>query len=394
MQKKYDEFYSLIKPDLDASYKPVDVKNLVCSPNGHFPVDMHIHSKFSTDGYMDVNQIVSRCIENGVEYTSITDHNSFEYIKRLRMQEKHKAHKTYFSYDGVKIFTGVEVSCKMWLSKTNNLKLHVLCYGFDTESDNILMHMISRKEQDYTRARYYSLYYLAKKDPIYQTTFTEFKNFLAEQADRQTFTGRVHYFDTLDFYLSKGIPRDKIVDDLRGFDFNNPMHDHYTIDVVDLINAVHASGGYCVIAHPTLNLERHWGLFNKHIDKDKYFMTITNKLLSVGMDGIELANRNDAHSKIYNQIYAKSFLVSCGTDTHYFGTNSCSDIGKYHTEMNEQNIAQKLLELNSAKVAKEPTKRQLQYTTILDQHTYIDFNPKNNNAKNKDKYNAHERTKN
>ena len=95
------------KPNIEAKYKPTKL-SLQENDSISTPVDLHIHSKFSTDGYLEIDQIVKRCMEQGVEWASITDHNSFQAIKELRQSEKHKAHKTYFDYDGVKIFTGVE----------------------------------------------------------------------------------------------------------------------------------------------------------------------------------------------------------------------------------------------------------------------------------------------
>ena len=365
----YDEFYAYVKPNINAEYKPTNFN--IQENNTTIPVDMHIHSKFSTD--LEIEQIVKRCMEQGTEWASITDHNSFQAIKELRQSEKSKCHRTYFDYDGVKIFTGVEVSCIMHLSRTNNLKLHILCYGFDVDSDNILMEMLSLKDKDYTRARYYPLYYLSKQDQCYQTSLQEFKQFAQEQAIKEDFTGRIHLKDTVEFYEWKGIPKNKVINDLKGFDFTNPTRDSIKLDVVDVINATHASGGYCAIAHPTLNLERHWKLFNKHYDALKHFTLITNRLLEIGCDGVEIANRTDSLSTMFNKIYSDVFFRSCGTDTHYFGSNAHTDIGSFNIDMSNQNAVDKLLSLENAKNLGKPTKRQLQVSKIDNQNTYINF---------------------
>ena len=304
----YNDFYSYIKDDLTTQYTPIDKSKLIYNSNNSYPIDLHVHSKYSSDGYMTVEQIVKRCIENSVEWTSITDHNSFRAITELRQQEKNHAKATYFEYDGVKIFTGVEVSCRMFLSHSNNLKLHVLCYGFDTHYDSILNYMISSKEKDYISARYYSLYYLAKLNPKYQTTLSEFKEFEQTQASKADFTGRINFHDTIEFYKSKGFSSQEIEHDLKLLDFKNPTRDTITLDVVDVINATHASGGYCAIAHPVLNLHRHWSLFHKQLDQISYFKKITDRLLEVGCDGIEIANRDDIISQKFNSLYCKTII--------------------------------------------------------------------------------------
>ncbi len=370
----YDDFEKTVPNNLQVSYKPINIDEITQENNNY--IDAHIHSKFSTDGYMDIDKIVTRCIENGVEWASITDHNSFTAIKQLREQEKSKAHHTYFEYDGVKIFTGTEVSCKMALSPNNNLKLHMLCYGFDTDTDNILLNMIDLKDKDYTRARYYPLFYLSQKNKCYNTSLKEFKEFAKDSANKEDFRGRINFKETVDFYTWKGINKEKIEQDLKCFDFDNPARDLVTINVVDLINATHASGGYCVIAHPTANFERHRKLFNRQQEEYNYYTTITNKLLEIGCDGIELVNKDDKLTRNYNNAFARAFIQSCGTDTHFIDKKNGKDIGQYKTSMNQQTLIFRMLELEKAKSENRPTKRQKHISNIPNQNTYIDFSQK------------------
>ena len=39
-------------------------------------IDLHIHSTYSSDGELEVLQVVGACVENRVNTFSITDHNS------------------------------------------------------------------------------------------------------------------------------------------------------------------------------------------------------------------------------------------------------------------------------------------------------------------------------
>jgi hypothetical protein len=369
----YDEFYSHIKQDLTESYVPLDPNNIEQINKGYY-ADLHIHSHYSTDGYMKIEQIVKRCMENGVEWASVTDHNSFEAIKNLRKSERNNCHHTFFNYDGVKIFTGCEVSCIMPISEDKHIKLHVVCYGFNVDSDNIFLHLLSMKDKDYTRARYYSLFYLANKDAKYNTSLSEFKLFEDKQASKENFNGRINYQETLDFYKWKGIPEEEIVKDLQGFDFTNPERDRIRLNVVDVINAVHSAGGYCAVAHPTLSLEKYRINYCKNIRPIPFYTAITDKLLNVGMDGVEIANKTDDITKTYNRLYSDCFLRSLGTDTHYYGQNSRSDIGIYPNveDVKNQNAINRLLDLEKAKNLQSRTKRQKQTAKIDNQNTFVE----------------------
>ena len=45
-------------------------------------IDLHIHSTYSSDGELEVLQVVGACVENRVNTFSITDHNSVRARKK------------------------------------------------------------------------------------------------------------------------------------------------------------------------------------------------------------------------------------------------------------------------------------------------------------------------
>ena len=369
----YKEFYSSVANNLEYTVNKANHSSVFKPKESALGIDMHIHGKCSTDGYMEFADIINRCSQNNVEYISITDHNSFDAIKKLRQQEAIKAHPTYMEYDGVKIFTGVEVSCQMHLSRQDHLSVHMLCYGFDIEKDNILLHILSAKDKDYTMVRFYPLYYLISKNPIYATSLTEFKEFIKTLEFDHSFSGNLNYDTTIDFYKWKGIPEEQIKQDLQGFDFSNPMRDNIQLDVVDIINATHASGGYCVVAHPIKSFEKHRYAFQKHVPQHEYYSTLMDKLIEIGCDGVEYSNIADESSYHFNKEYSKTFITSCGSDTHSINQNN--DIGNYSKSIDGLNVSviNKLLELDKAKEHNEQTKRQKQLKQIDNQSTYISF---------------------
>lgn len=383
------DFYDIVQNNLIAEKKPI-VPHSFLDKKTNFDVDAHIHSKFSTDGYMEPYQIAQRCYDNGVRFASITDHNSFEAIKQLRQQDRKNAKYTYLNYDGVKIFTGTEISCRMYLNKNKSayLKLHMLCYGFDIENNNSpLIQMISEKEYDYTSSRYFPLYYLSSFDPIkYACDLKDFKDFCVEKINRKSFTGRINAKEAIDYYTWKGISEKEILADFAKF---SEVKDSINIDVVDLIKETHKCGGYCVVAHPISNLERFRNNFYKDYNDFQFAKNLTEKLLSAGCDGLEIANKDDALCRKYNDAFKDVFLHSCGTDTHYYDFDNFHDIGRYNTiDVTNENFTMRMLELEKAKSKRTLTQRQKLYDKNTIHNTNINIDKTfNNKNKNKGKHN-------
>ncbi len=81
-------------------------------------VNLHIHSTFS-DGEVEFCELISQAKKLGLEFFSITDHNSIEGYKTLREIPK-------------EMITGVEFDCFFDL----NLP-HILGYGVDVENEEL-----------------------------------------------------------------------------------------------------------------------------------------------------------------------------------------------------------------------------------------------------------------
>ena len=64
--------------------------------------DLHVHSKFSNDGEFDVQEIFDKCVSNGVETLSITDHNSIKGVIEA---------KSSCLNQGVEFIPGIEIDC-------------------------------------------------------------------------------------------------------------------------------------------------------------------------------------------------------------------------------------------------------------------------------------------
>lgn len=86
--------------------------------------DLHVHSEFSNDGELGVEDIVRKCIESEIRTLSITDHNCVRGI--------HKA-VTLCSRSGIDFIPGIEIDCIY-----QDIDLHVLGYQIDWESQEFI----------------------------------------------------------------------------------------------------------------------------------------------------------------------------------------------------------------------------------------------------------------
>ena len=80
-------------------------------------LDLHMHSNHSLDGKLDVNTILDKCAEKGLQVVSITDHDSCDAVLDID--------KTKF--EGTVIY-GMEADALV-----GKLTYDILCYDFDLE---------------------------------------------------------------------------------------------------------------------------------------------------------------------------------------------------------------------------------------------------------------------
>ncbi len=86
-------------------------------------IDLHTHTTYS-DGTWDVQTLLEKAKENGVELLAITDHDTVKAHLELKKND-------YSSYFNGKIISGAEFNCVF-----NNAKIELLGYNFDVEKMN------------------------------------------------------------------------------------------------------------------------------------------------------------------------------------------------------------------------------------------------------------------
>lgn len=84
-------------------------------------IDLHMHSKYSTDGCEELSYMLKQAEDLGLKYISITDHNSCLAYKDLKVKEVREL------YSG-KIITGVELNTKVL-----GIPIEILGYNIEPE---------------------------------------------------------------------------------------------------------------------------------------------------------------------------------------------------------------------------------------------------------------------
>lgn len=284
--------------------------------------DLHIHSIFSNDGELRVQELIEKCLKNKVSILAITDHNSVLAINEAL---------PICLNVGLDLISGIEIDCSY-----KGIDLHLLGYKIDWRSNDFvdLQKSIHRKVLDSFPEMIQNLEKVGI--PV------EAEEVL-EKANGQLPCGELiaEVLLTNPVYLSN----QRLLPYLRGGErgdmpYINFYHDFFAqgkpayvkinyMDFRDAIDLVISNGGIPIIAHPGLNL------------KGKEYLV--NELLEIGAEGLEVFN--NYHSANQIEYFAdlaiqKSILMTCGSDFH--GKNKpLIDIGKYQTNIRYDDYLQK-----------------------------------------------------
>ncbi len=98
--------------------------------------NMHIHSEYSWDCEMKLEDIARILVENGVKYAGITDHVEFDredmmYVRRKFSQRDHEINRLNEQYQGkLTLLQGVEISEPHWYPEQVKMLTDVFAFDF------------------------------------------------------------------------------------------------------------------------------------------------------------------------------------------------------------------------------------------------------------------------
>jgi len=261
-------------------------------------IDLHTHSYYS-DGALSPRDIVSRAINAGCNYLSLTDHDSVEGIEEAEKFAKNSE---------INFIKGVEISAKY-----NSQSIHIVGLGIDSNEKSLLEGLYKNNQVRINRAKKIS-------DGLSKVGIhCAYEK--ARMLSRTDYLTRTHFAQML--------IKEKVCHNISSV-FKKYMTGKKPGSVrvewsstIDVIKWIHQAGGIAVLAHP-----------------HRYKMSLTKlrklarDLKMEGLDAIEIVNSFSKHEDI---AIAKKIadenklLYSCGSDFHGWSSQTIEigNIPKY-----------------------------------------------------------------
>lgn len=274
--------------------------------------DFHIHSNYSSDGELEISDIISQCLTRKIDCFSITDHNSVKGINEAvpRAQEA-----------GIGFVPGIEIDCNY-----EGINLHVLGYHINGESKDFL-----QLEEDVSSKVMNSFTEMISN--LNKLGFIIDADSVLAKADGKLPTGELiaevmlgdkkFYSPLLSPYMAGGERSDMpyINFYLDYFAQGKPAFVSIAyMSYSNTIEIIRDNGGIPVVAHPGLNLNSR--------------ETIVEALLDKGAEGLEVFNNYHTTEQMnyFAAVVQKgSFIMTCGSDFHG-KTKPLINIGQFKFE--------------------------------------------------------------
>ncbi len=317
-------------------------------------VDFHTHTKRS-DGTMSPFELVEEAWASGCGALGITDHNTFAGCREVLKANGKPLNTAYFNHKGMFIIPGCEFT--VVVSKVNNksnhpTKLHLLAYGCDLTEDSPISKLATLKAENDRLVDLGKLDYILKEKKLDSVIPDRLiKEYINEKRLDDPGYNSLNKNDTMAFFgwvrkvddktlKNLGLPlalRERInvaLDDAGLMAKSNralnklyrkaPTASRLVLELTDVVDLIHASGGVALVAHPKVN-------FVRTFEQER----LMEECMLAGVDGFETAKygRNswfvELMERAKNKLgITKEFLESVGTDTHQKGPDGHANIGK------------------------------------------------------------------
>lgn len=286
-------------------------------------IDLHMHTFYSDDGEFSPKDIVEFCLNKGLKYFAIADHNSTKGVEEGMAYSEGK---------GIEIIPGIELDCT--IEGTN---LHVLGYGIDYKSEDFLKleEGIIAQEQEASKRRMEKVRALG----------IHFSQEVIDKLSRNgVVNGEMIAEAAMEFDKERKNPL--LAPYFQGGNrSDNPFVNFYWdycsqgkpayekinyISLSEAIDIINRNGGIPILAHPGNNVK-----------EDR---KILDKIIESGVKGMEVYS--SYHSKEQEEFYKeyalnKGLIVTCGSDFHGKTKPSIS-IGSTECDSREEEIISNL----------------------------------------------------
>ena len=254
--------------------------HLTLSPDA--PIDLHMHTNYS-DGRWPAEQLIDYLVNEGFALVAVTDHDRVDTVAGIQELAAKK---------NLPVLAGVEMSTQ-WNGKMG----HVLCYGFDPESNYLseVTEMVVRRQLENTHEVYDELLRRGYSFPRQDEVLAENGGKLRRPADNIRLL-REHG------YASDWRSGLQIIQEAG---FHSIM-----ADMATTVDAAHRSGAVSLIAHPGRR-EQNFTFYDTAL--------LDQVRAEVPLDGIEVYHpyHSPEMIEIYLQYVRKhNLLLSTGSDSH------------------------------------------------------------------------------
>lgn len=273
-------------------------------------IDLHIHSKYSIDGILGIDELLSKAEKNNLDYFSVTDHNNVNAYK-IDIPK----YKNLFSG---KIINGVEIN-----SKILQYPVEILCYGYDIDKieDYLQSYFSDKKKLKLHIDKVKFLFSIADKLGF------KYDKKVLDINSVTTYATEVFYEEITKYPENKAKFPSEAWDDQSLFYrkyFMNPDNKLWYFftkdawpDSKELIKKIHEFNGLAFLAHP---LEYKYKNIKKILD-----IVVKQKI-----DGIEcyhLSAQGENNKFLLDYAKTHNLLISGGSDFHGTMENRMSIIG-------------------------------------------------------------------
>ncbi len=304
-QTIFDLIFGLVlvhEPQQDIRFDSAPKQPVVAAPEKETaritPIDLHIRSNYSDDGYYDVEEIFKQAKQNKMEIISITDHNC----------ARANAAATRFSkLYKIQYIPGIEIDAQY-----RRTRIRVLGYYIDWTNEvfEILERDSLKREKELSmiRAKKFEDYSGIRIDTVSLMANSRFQTITPDEITRMVFNNeRTRQLPLIKKYLEncdqESLAQARFESDVFGKNGPCYVSGEYP-DVRDVIEAIHRAGGIAILAS--------WHL--DYLSDD-----LIEEIVNFGFDGIECFSM-DIHEETIASclkiVQKKKLFVSCGSDYH------------------------------------------------------------------------------
>lgn len=315
-QTIFDLIFGLVtvnEPDQDirfeAKAKPVVQESLDVAP-----IDLHIRSNYSDDGYYDVEELFKQAKENGLEVISITDHNC---------ARANAAAVRFSGLYNIQYIPGVEIDVQY-----RKMRVRILGYYIDWTNgvfEKLEQNSLMReKELSMERVKKFENYSGIRIDVDSLISNSRFQTITPGEITKMVFHNeRTRLLPFVKKYIdqceSQSVAMARFETDVFGK--NGPCFVKAVYpDAQSVIQAIHDAGGIAILSS--------WHL--DYLSDD-----VIEEIVNLGMDGIECFS-NDIHEQTIAAtlkiVQKHKLFVSCGSDYHgptkpkyHMGVSKCPE---------------------------------------------------------------------